>query len=132
MSRKGKVEFSDVLRKYRWRRGLIQRELGALVGVSGNYITMLEGGFRKNPSLKLVERLSFALNISSDERLAFYSSAGYPDAEKGLPDLVRATYNLTVSSPNREIWSKNLRKVIDELVIEIVRRTKEETASEME
>ena len=44
--------------------GLTQAALAQKAGVSGTYITMLETGARKNPSLDLLKRLAKALGVS--------------------------------------------------------------------
>jgi len=53
----------DMLKKLRVERGLTQEQLGKRVGVSDAYITMLESGTRKNPSLPLLKRLAKALKV---------------------------------------------------------------------
>jgi transcriptional regulator with XRE-family HTH domain len=59
-----------VLKKLRIAKGLTQEQLGNKVGVSDAYITMLETGARKNPSLDLLERLAKALKVKVGELLA--------------------------------------------------------------
>jgi len=58
-----------VLKKLRTAKGLTQEQLGNKVGVSDAYITMLETGARKNPSLDLLERLAKALKVKVGELL---------------------------------------------------------------
>jgi transcriptional regulator with XRE-family HTH domain len=58
-----------VLKKLRIAKGLTQEQLGNKVGVSDAYITMLETGARKNPSLDLLERLAKALKVKVGELL---------------------------------------------------------------
>jgi len=56
-----------MLKKLRLKNGLTQEELGKKVGVSDAYITMLETGARKNPSLDLLKRLAKALKVKVAE-----------------------------------------------------------------
>ena len=58
-----------VLKKLRIAKGLTQEQLGNKVGVSDAYITMLETGARKNPSLDLLGRLAKALKVKVGELL---------------------------------------------------------------
>ena len=51
------------LKKLRNQRGLTQEDLGKRVGVSYAYISMLESGAKKNPSLALLKRLAKALGV---------------------------------------------------------------------
>ncbi len=51
------------LKQLRTKRGLTQEELGNKVGVSYAYISMLESGVKKNPSLALLKQLAKALKV---------------------------------------------------------------------
>jgi transcriptional regulator with XRE-family HTH domain len=57
------------LSKMRKERGLTQEQLGSKVGVSYAYISMLESGSKKNPSLDLLKRLAKALKVTVGELL---------------------------------------------------------------
>ncbi len=52
-----------MLKELRHARGLTQQELGKKVGVSDAYISMLESGAKKNPSLVLTKKLAKALKV---------------------------------------------------------------------
>lgn len=57
MSMKEKIKF------YREKRNMSKSELARQIGVSPSYITMLENGDKKNPSLEIKVKLAKALNI---------------------------------------------------------------------
>jgi transcriptional regulator with XRE-family HTH domain len=52
-----------VLKATRTRAGLSQTALAARVGVTAEYISMLESGAKQNPSLPLLRRLARALGV---------------------------------------------------------------------
>lgn len=58
-----------VLRTLRERKGLSQRALAERVGVTPAYITMLERGARKNPTVDTLKRIAKALGVSVGELL---------------------------------------------------------------
>jgi len=60
---------SAVIRKLREDRGLTQEQVAKKAGVSKNYITMLEAGARKNPSLPVLKKLAKALGVPVTELL---------------------------------------------------------------
>ncbi|SFI95023.1 putative transcriptional regulator [Terrisporobacter glycolicus] len=51
----------------RIKKGLKQREVAEKVGVSRDYIASLENGRSKNPSIKLMKKLSETLNVPVTE-----------------------------------------------------------------
>ncbi len=51
------------LKEIRERRGLTQAQLAEKVGVTREYITMLETGARRNPAIEILVRLAKALNV---------------------------------------------------------------------
>ena len=64
-----RIRFGVVIRKLRDGLGMTQRDLAKIVGVSSAYITMLEQGKRKNPSLMILNRLARALEVELWELL---------------------------------------------------------------
>ena len=59
--------FPRQMRKYREARGLTQRELAHLTGMSINYISKLERGEIANPGIDLVARLTETLYCSVED-----------------------------------------------------------------
>ena len=59
----------SMLKVLRKRQGVSQRALGKRVKVSDAYITMLDTGVRKNPSLPVLRRLAKALGVPVTELL---------------------------------------------------------------
>ena len=51
------------IKQLRESKGLSQKALGQLVGVTDAYVTMLERGKRRNPSLPVLKRLAKALGV---------------------------------------------------------------------
>lgn len=56
--------------------GLRREELAQLAGISADYLTRLEQGRAANPSAQVVEALTRALQLSTDERSHLYQLAG--------------------------------------------------------
>jgi transcriptional regulator with XRE-family HTH domain len=52
-----------VIRQLREQRGLTQEHVAKKAAVTKNYITMLERGKRKNPSLPILKRIADALGV---------------------------------------------------------------------
>lgn len=52
-----------MLKELRATRGMSQRDLANLAGITNPYITLLETGQRKNPSLAVLKRLAKALGV---------------------------------------------------------------------
>jgi transcriptional regulator with XRE-family HTH domain len=59
-----------VIKTLRQEKGLSQKALAEQVGVTDAYITMLESGKRKNPSLEILKKLAKALGVPVTELLA--------------------------------------------------------------
>lgn len=60
---------SRVIKTLRQEKGLSQKALAEQVGVTDAYITMLESGKRKNPSLDILKKLAKALGVPVTELL---------------------------------------------------------------
>ncbi len=60
---------STVIRKLRTTRGLTQAALAKRAKVKKQYVTMLETGARKNPSLNVLKRIADALGVPVTELL---------------------------------------------------------------
>lgn len=54
---------SKVLKALREQKGLSQHALAKKVGVTGAYITMLETGARKNPTVDTLKKIAKALGV---------------------------------------------------------------------
>lgn len=57
------------IRRLRRVRGLTQRQLGRMVGVSGSYISLIESGYNK-PTPELLQDIRAALNWTDDAEQA--------------------------------------------------------------
>lgn len=60
---------SEVIKTLRTQRGLTQAQVARKAGVTKNYITMLERGERKNPSLDIMKKIARALGVPLTELL---------------------------------------------------------------
>lgn len=59
--------YKNKIAKLRKERGLTQEELANLTGVSVGYISHLENGTRRNPSVEVMNRFAIALNKTVSE-----------------------------------------------------------------
>ncbi len=59
--------YKNQIRKIRKQQGMTLLKLSELSGVSAGYLCHLEKGSRKNPSIKMMEKISGALNKSITE-----------------------------------------------------------------
>lgn len=69
----------------RTKKGLTQSELAELIDTSQSYLSQIEAG-RKQPSIKMMRRISEALGCSFSELM---NGAELTDDEKELLDLYR-------------------------------------------
>ena len=91
--------FGNFVSSLRLRRGLSQKELGALVGVSNKAVSKWENGAAK-PQAAVCKKLAYALGITLDELLACkYQSA--QSASKGI------------FAMEKEIWEKARQRMAD-------------------
>ena len=58
-----------MIKTLRQEKGLSQKALAEQIGVTDAYITMLESGKRKNPSLEVLKKLAKALGVPVTELL---------------------------------------------------------------
>ncbi len=59
--------YKNSIRKYRKQKGLKLEEMSQKIGISTGYLCHLEKGTRKNPSTKVMEKISKALGKSIPE-----------------------------------------------------------------
>jgi transcriptional regulator with XRE-family HTH domain len=57
------LRFAKALREMRKRRGMSQEALAEMAGLHRTYVSQLERGL-KSPTLKVIERLAEALDVS--------------------------------------------------------------------
>jgi len=58
-----------VVKKMREEQGVTQAQLAKKAGVTEAYVSMIEGGVRKNQSLPILKRLARALGVPVGELL---------------------------------------------------------------
>lgn len=84
-------EFAYFLRYYRRLRGLSLKELEEKTGITASYINRLERGYKKSPSLGLVEKLAEALNVP------VYVLLGGTEEDVEVKDISEIVYNENVT-----------------------------------
>lgn len=84
-------EFAYFLRYYRRLRGLSLKELEEKTGITASYINRLERGYKKSPSLGLVEKLAEALNVP------VYVLLGGTEEDMEIKDISEIVYNERVT-----------------------------------
>ena len=65
----------EYIKELRLSRGLSQRELGRLAGLSGAFISQLESGESKRPSMESLRSIASALKVAFSEITAQYSGS---------------------------------------------------------
>lgn len=68
---KNTEEIGENIRLLRHRRGMSQEQLALIAGINTSYIGQIERG-EKNPTIKILERISSALGISLLDLLVSY------------------------------------------------------------
>ncbi len=97
------------IKKARIELGISQRELGRIIGKTGQYISYLESNIKSNPSLDVLEKIAEALNvqinylIGSSEYKEFNSQA----VQDNLINIIKMSDN------KNHIYSKLIRGTID-------------------
>ena len=83
--------FGINLQKIRKEKGITQKQLSIKVGVSGNYISMIERGL-KNPSLSIIEKMARGLHVPLPE--LFTGGGQDQDIRKKIESLIeKADYD---------------------------------------
>ena len=60
---------AGMIRKHREAKGMTQKQVAKKAGVTKQYVTMLEAGKRRSPSLSVLQRLAKALGVPVTEIL---------------------------------------------------------------
>lgn len=63
-------KFGQKVRKVRKQRGLTQEKLAELAGIDYSYVNLIENG-KRNPSLKVMAKLSRILGVRLEDLLRF-------------------------------------------------------------
>ncbi|ADU29906.1 helix-turn-helix domain-containing protein [Evansella cellulosilytica] len=53
----------EIIRKKRKERGISLSELSRMTGVSKSYLSYIERGMKKNPSIEVIKRIFHSLNL---------------------------------------------------------------------
>jgi XRE family transcriptional regulator, master regulator for biofilm formation len=75
------VLVGEILKHYRDERGMTINELSHLAGISKSYISSIERGLQKNPSIQVLQKLADTLGISLSQLLEFKSEGFSIDEE---------------------------------------------------
>jgi XRE family transcriptional regulator, master regulator for biofilm formation len=60
----------DKIKRMREKRGLSIIELSTKSGISKSYLSSIERGIQKNPSIQILDKLSYALGVSLNHVLS--------------------------------------------------------------
>lgn len=71
------MKFGQVLKKYREKTGIRQKELAAIVGLDATYLSKIEHGSRKAPSRDIVIEIAGALDLNESQVDELLVAAGY-------------------------------------------------------
>lgn len=101
------VEFKTILKKARNTKGITQKKLAELSGLSFSMVSKLESGEQSNPSFETISKLAAALDIQSsylyginrieleyaNELYEFLKHLGYDLSETYTPDSQAAGFD---------------------------------------
>ena len=101
------TEFKDIIKKARKEKGVTQKELASLSGLSFSMVSKLETGEQSNPSFDTIQKLASALGMStsylfgynhidleySPELSDFLKYLGYSVEETGTTSIYMANFN---------------------------------------
>jgi len=73
------ASFAQLVRHYRLKSSLTQKQTAETAGLSTSYIPLLETGRRKKPGWRAVTGLAKAFKLKGNKRRAFIRSAGYSE-----------------------------------------------------
>jgi len=112
----GTQSLGRAIKAIRSQRGLKQKELAEMVGISQSHLSLLENGHpRCKPTLDELSRIADALNIRSSELLLEAELIADPEAHRKLRDLSRILSKLDLDALKEAIHSKVLSGPEDEV-----------------
>jgi len=114
-------EFGKLLRMYRQRKEMNQKQLAKRAGINNSFVSHLESeDGTARPSQKVVRDLADALNLTKDETRIFLAAADFIDTpddadrariEKVLPEKLRALPSLI--NELTELETRHLEDIIE-------------------
>lgn len=93
------MTIGEYIKEKRIEKGLSQRELASVAGVSNAEISRIEAGLRKNPSPDVLKNISFALNLLCEK---LYAVAGYMEDNPTIPEPLLSSNTIDVSELTKE------------------------------
>jgi len=101
------IVFSKYLQQIRKSRGLTQKQLASLSGISPSYLSRVERAERNIPHPSILKKIADSLGISEFDMLAM---AGYisPDDGGGLTKYVPSHWNMLIADPSVDNALKQL------------------------
>jgi transcriptional regulator with XRE-family HTH domain len=88
------------LRQYRLDRGMSRADLARRAAITRGYVHHLEAGFRRRPSLNVLNALCDALSLTPDERVELILS--FAQAQPPAPTAVVADGGAPAGTPDTE------------------------------
>ena len=95
--------FSELLEKFRTRRGINKKQLADMVGVTPGYVSLLTRGERSAPTAEVVMAFSKELDLNEEERSQFFKVAGYSSL---YPSSAPDTFSISQPSHQHNTDSK--------------------------
>jgi transcriptional regulator with XRE-family HTH domain/ADP-ribose pyrophosphatase YjhB (NUDIX family) len=71
------MKFDQLLRNYRKKAGIRQKELSAVIGIDATYLSKIENGKRNPPDRDVVLEIADALDLNESQKDELLVSAGY-------------------------------------------------------
>jgi transcriptional regulator with XRE-family HTH domain len=108
-----KKVLGEFIKKTRIARGLSQRELGRLAGLSGAFISQLESGETKNPSYTTIKNIAQALKVSFKDMTAQTSTLVTVSlSTPKTPDEIMRELNASLPATIPVYESLNSKKIV--------------------
>ena len=105
------ASFGGLLRAYRRRAGMTQRELADKAGVSAGAIRDLEQGRTRNPKRRSIQAIAVALGLGGQDTKDLHAAAETDDASQGEPGPAGGPLRVGVLGPV-EVWHGDVRVAI--------------------
>ena len=103
-----------VLKRLRQERGYSLTELGKFTGISKSYLSLLERGIQKNPSIEIIEKIAKVLKVDMNYLIK--------PTENKTP--YRSTLKLEISLSDDDINRKKIEQIQE--LISLLGKEKEE------
>ena len=94
-----KPTFRELMTQYRSRLGLSMRRFAEKTGISAQYISELENGYKTAPENEMLDKIVKALNLSHQEESEIYDTAASERVSQGEKVIPQDARNYIVDNP---------------------------------